>query len=176
MTRPSRDETMMAIARAIAERSTCVRRKVGAVAVDSHGRVMAMGHNGVAMGELHCTEVACAGANLPSGQGLDVCEAEHAERSLLSFCHDITKIDVVYVTASPCTGCVRGLLNTGAKRLVYAELYDKVALDRWHRSGRISEKLNVRVISEIIHEKSAEILKKARAIRSLNVEVTIDRK
>lgn len=150
--RPSRDETMMALARTIAERSTCVRRQVGAVAVDAHGRVLAMGHNGVAMGELHCVDVPCAGANLPSGQGLDVCESEHAERNLLSFTDDITKIDTIYITASPCTGCVRGLLNTGAKRLVYAELYDKVALERWHRSGRTSQKLNVRVSIEAVEE------------------------
>ena len=38
LARPSLDQVMMKIAFDIAERGTCRRRKVGAVAVDLHGR------------------------------------------------------------------------------------------------------------------------------------------
>lgn len=136
MTRPTRDETMMALARTIAERSTCPRRKVGAVAVDAHGRVLAMGHNGVAMGERHCVDAPCDGVGMRSTTGLDACAAVHAESNLVAFCSDVMKIDAVYVTASPCTHCVRVLLNTSARRLVFAEEYDRAAIARWVAAGR----------------------------------------
>jgi dCMP deaminase len=129
--RPSRDETMMTLAYAIAERSTCARRKVGAVAVSSLGRVLSMGHNGVATGEVHCTDQPCAGADLPSGTGLAECRAIHAESNMLLFCPDVMQIDTMYSTTAPCDLCVRLLLNTSCRRIVYAEEYDQAALDRW---------------------------------------------
>lgn len=139
MTRPSRDETMMGLAFMIAERSTCSRRQVGAVAVDNMGRVLSMGHNGVAAGETHCTDVPCSGATLPSGSGLEVCQAVHAEINCLLFCPDVMKIDTIYVTTSPCHLCIRALLNTSCQRIVYEELYDDVPLQRWANVGRVSE-------------------------------------
>ena len=136
MTRPTRDETMLAIAFTIARRSTCARREVGAVLTDANGRVLAVGHNGVAMGEVHCVDEPCAGVGLPSTTGLDVCLAAHAEMNCLTFCPDVMRIDTIYVTASPCSHCVRYLLNTSCRRIVYEEPYDDAAVARWTRSGR----------------------------------------
>ena len=81
--RPSRGETMLKIASTIAERSTCARRKVGCVLVDINGRVLSMGHNGVAKGQVHCIDTPCPGANCPTGTGLEKCEAIHAEANAL---------------------------------------------------------------------------------------------
>jgi hypothetical protein len=39
---------------------------------------------------------------LPSGTGLDVCEAIHAEQNALLQCKDVEQIDTAYVTAMPC--------------------------------------------------------------------------
>lgn len=137
MTRPTRDETMMELARTIAKRSTCPRRAVGAVLTDAHGRVIAMGHNGVAMGEPHCIEGhSCGGEGFASGAGLEVCWAAHAEMNALIFCGDEMKIDALYVTTSPCVICVRYLLNTSCRTIVFDELYDQRSLDRWGRAGR----------------------------------------
>jgi dCMP deaminase len=130
--------TMIALARVIAQRSTCPRRRVGAVATDVHGRVIAVAHNGVAMGEPHCsTERPCAGRDAPSGASLDACLACHAETNLLLFCPDVMKIDTLYVTASPCTLCLRYLLNTSTRRIVFDEEYPHPeARARWLAAGR----------------------------------------
>lgn len=136
MTRPSRDETMLRLAEVIAERSTCSRRKVGCVLTDSYGRVLSVGHNGVPRGSPHCTEARCAGAGLPSGRGLDLCLSVHAEQNALMFCPDIMRIDTVYVTASPCVTCVKMLMNTTARRIVFRELYPHLEAERMWRQSR----------------------------------------
>ena len=153
--RPTRDETMLDLARVIARRSTCARRNVGAVLTDSYGRVLAIAYNGVAMGQPHCVPhpaayVAamcgvvtlpegkpCAGAYQQSGQGLDLCEAIHAEQNALAFCQDIMKIDTVYVTTAPCVHCVKMLMNTTARRVVFEEGYahDERSRDLWTADG-----------------------------------------
>ncbi|WP_432112793.1 deaminase [Streptomyces sp. S1] len=47
MTRPDRDTVALGVAAAVAAGATCVRRKVGAVVVDTDGRIAGTGHNGV---------------------------------------------------------------------------------------------------------------------------------
>jgi dCMP deaminase len=153
---------MMDVALVMAKRSTCGRRQVGAVATDSHGRVVATAHNGVPMGMDHCAkEVRTAvfvgknGENIPfregpckgfyqhSGKGLDLCEAIHGEQNLLSFCSDTMKLDTVYVTCSPCVHCVKMLLNTSARRVVFQERYahDAYSGELWKKAGRSWEEL-----------------------------------
>lgn len=114
---------MLALAKTIAKRSTCARRAVGCVLVDRDGRVLSMGHNGVACGMPHCTENPCEGATLPSGTGLDLCQAIHAEQNALMFCNDIMKIDRCFVTVSPCIHCVKMLMNTSCRKIIFAEEY-----------------------------------------------------
>lgn len=137
MTRPSRDATMLKLAHIISERSTCARRKVGCVLTDDHGRVISMGHNGVAMGQPHCTDHPCPGAKCASGTGLDLCQALHAEQNALLFAPDVMKINTCYVTASCCVTCTKLLLNTTCKRIVFIEEYPHTeAGDLWTSSGR----------------------------------------
>ena len=121
--RPSRDSTMLRIAGVISERSTCCRRQVGCVLTDIHGRVLSIGHNGVAKDMPHCTDVPCEGAGYPSGQGLSVCLAVHAEQNALAFCGDIMKIHTCYTTTSPCETCIKMLMNTSCKRIVFLDEY-----------------------------------------------------
>ena len=131
-TRPSLDATMVAIAFDIAERSTCVRRKVGAVATDRYGRVLAIAHNGSPKGHPHCIDVPCLGAAAAPGTGLDLCEAVHAEMNLLSFCPDIMRISTIYVTASPCITCIKSIANSSCTRIVFVEAYPHPqARDYW---------------------------------------------
>lgn len=65
----------------------------------------------------------CAGATLPSGQGLDNCQAIHAEQNALLQCRDVMTIHTCYVTTSPCLTCVKLLMNTSCKRIVFSEPY-----------------------------------------------------
>jgi deoxycytidylate deaminase len=100
---------------------------------------LATGYNGPAAGEPHCIDHPCAGAGLPSGTGLDMCEAIHAEMNAIAKCADVKMIHTAYVTHSPCSHpCVKMLMNTGCERIVFAQPYahDHVSRDLWTRSYR----------------------------------------
>jgi dCMP deaminase len=134
--RPTKDAWLLELAGVVAKRGTCVRRQVGCVLADAAGHVLATGYNGVASGVPHCSEGhPCGGADLPSGQGLDLCEAVHAEQNALLQCHDVGLIRTCYVTVSPCVTCTKLLLNTACQRIVYAERYahDDAACELWTR-------------------------------------------
>lgn len=146
--RPSTDKYFIEMAKLVATRSTCLRRSVGCVLVDAGHHVLATGYNGVARGRSHCNEItkseryngpkvnehwmplftheyghACEGANAPSGTALSSCEAVHAEENALIQCWNVDRIVTLYCTASPCVLCMRKILNTGTKRIVFAEEY-----------------------------------------------------
>jgi dCMP deaminase len=124
MARPSRDEYFLRMAELVATRSTCARRQVGCVLVNSRNRVIGTGYNGVPMGMLHCNEhnQQCAGANAPSGMSLDACNAVHAEMNALLQCRD-WEVAMCYCTASPCIHCLKALMNTSCWRIVFLEEY-----------------------------------------------------
>ena len=136
--RPSVDEyfTMMAIL--ASSRGTCARRQVGCVLVNADKKVMATGYNGVPSGFVHCIDEPCEGADCPSGEGLDKCEAIHAEQNALLQCLDVNQIETAYCTTAPCIHCVKLLLNTGCQRIVFAEDYPHSDASRklWEKSGR----------------------------------------
>ena len=71
------------MAELVAERSTCRRRKVGCVLVDSNNHVVATGYNGVPTHFPHCLDEPCEGATAPSGESLEKCLAVHAEQNAL---------------------------------------------------------------------------------------------
>lgn len=129
--RPTKDQLGLLLAQVWSYRGTCARRRVGCVLMDATGKEIGTGYNGPAAGELHCRSFKrdplppslCAGRGLPSGQGLEKCEAIHAEQNALLSCSDVTLIHTCYVTASPCLHCVKMLANTGAWRIVFLEDY-----------------------------------------------------
>lgn len=156
--RPTADRYFLDLARLVATRSTCLRRSVGCVLVSARRHVLATGYNGVAAGLPHCDDPltihhvngpdtveypnACRGARAPSGSELDACEAIHAEQNALLQCRDAFEIDACYATVSPCLTCVKFLLNTSCRRVVFAELYaahHDQARELWERSGRTWE-------------------------------------
>lgn len=132
------DDYFMMIAAVVGRRSTCRRRRVGCVLVDRHGHILATGYNGVPMGFPHCLDTPCAGATLPSGEGLDKCMAIHAEQNALLQCSDVFAIAKCYTTCSPCIHCVKLLLNTSCREIVFACEYPHIESKRlWLKGGRI---------------------------------------
>jgi dCMP deaminase len=121
--RPSVDEYFLGMAELASYRGTCARRRVGCILVDRNNRVLSTGYNGVASGLPHCTDTPCPGAGLPSGTGLHLCQAIHAEANALISCRDPEDIYAAYCTASPCVQCVRMLMNTPCIKIVFAEEY-----------------------------------------------------
>lgn len=98
---------------------------------------MSIGYNGVPPGMPHCTDRPCPGAGFPSGQGLELCEATHAEQSALLACSDLSRVAACYTTVSPCYGCVKLLLQTSCERLVFpADYGDARARAYWEAAGR----------------------------------------
>lgn len=138
MSRKSKDEYFLSLAELIANQATCVRRSVGCVLVDKLGHVLSTGYNGVARGLPHCNEGhPCEGAGMSKGEGLDKCEAIHAEQNALLQCGDVENIHTCYCTASPCIHCLKLLLNTSCKRIVFREeYYHARAKELWLQSGR----------------------------------------
>lgn len=151
--RPSKDRTFLDIAVSLSKRGTCVRKQVGCVITDIHGYITSTGYNGVARGLPHCNEEVkvwtggyaprpgfdypnkCAGADHDSGQGLEICEAIHAEQNALLQCADVQKIHTVYVTVSPCRHCMKLIMNTSAKRVVFLSEYSQSSKDLADKAG-----------------------------------------
>jgi dCMP deaminase len=135
--RPSVDNYFIDMAKLVATRGTCIRRKVGCVLVNKRNHVIATGYNGVAAGFTHCLDHPCPGADQPSGSGLDMCEASHAEQSALLQCRDVYEIHTLYSTTSPCIQCIKLLLNTSCQRIVFAEEYPHgISKQLWLSAGR----------------------------------------
>ncbi len=131
------ESTMMDVAIVLSERSTCGRRKVGCVLLDSDGKVLSTGYNGVPMGVAHCTDTPCPGNDLPTGMGHDICQAIHAEQNALLQCADVGKVQTCITTTAPCMACVKLLMNTHCNTIIFAEAYDvhSEAKELWESMG-----------------------------------------
>jgi dCMP deaminase len=121
--RIERHEYFLRMAQLVSLRATCSRRRVGCVLVNWNNHVIATGFNGVPSGVEHCTDVACPGAQLASGTGLDACRAVHAELNSLLQCPTPMEIRAAYCTTAPCMGCTKALMNTSCEEIHFIESY-----------------------------------------------------
>ncbi|MFH1287911.1 MAG: cytidine/deoxycytidylate deaminase family protein, partial [bacterium] len=82
--RPSWDEYFMRIAHLVSERSTCLRRRVGAVLVKDK-RILVTGYNGAASGLRHCEDIGCLREkmNTPAGERHEICRGLHGEQNAI---------------------------------------------------------------------------------------------
>lgn len=122
------DTYFMNIAQVVAQRTTCIRRAVGAIIVDGHGYIISTGYNGAASHLPHCTDVGCRRDHLhiPSGTDLMNCEAVHAEANAIIQCavHGTSTVGgTLYCTHAPCAMCTKMIINAGIKRVVYRTEY-----------------------------------------------------
>jgi dCMP deaminase len=130
--RPPKDEYYLEIAKAVAQRSPCIRRKYGAVIVKNDA-IISTGYNGPARGVINCFEVGCIKdlQNLPHGIAYEDCPGVHAEENavvnaarngsnVLGGSLYIAGVDREgkLVEAIPCLRCRRILINAGIERVV----------------------------------------------------------
>jgi dCMP deaminase len=120
--RPSWDEYFLKITGEVATRSTCLRRRVGAVLVRDR-RILATGYNGAPRGLRHCEEVGCLREQrqVPSGERHELCRALHAEMNAFLQAASFgvtTEGATLYVTTYPCSLCAKMAINAGVKRIV----------------------------------------------------------
>ncbi|MCG8591015.1 MAG: deaminase [Proteobacteria bacterium] len=121
--RPGWDDYFMDIARMVAARSNCVKRKVGAVVVVER-RIISTGYNGTPRGVRNCNEGGCPRCNsfAPGGTRLDECLCSHGEENAITQAayHGVSlKGATLYTTFSPCLMCTKMIINAGAAEVVY---------------------------------------------------------
>ncbi|MEZ0537670.1 cytidine/deoxycytidylate deaminase family protein [Caldicellulosiruptoraceae bacterium PP1] len=142
--RPSWDEYFMQIVDIVKERSTCLRRKVGALIVKDK-RILATGYNGAPTGLKHCEEVGCMreALNVPSGQRHELCRGLHAEQNAIIQAAKtgvVINDSIIYTTTYPCVICAKMIVNSGIKTVIYKGSYPD------EMSQKIFEEANIEVI------------------------------
>jgi len=122
MARPSWDEYFLRITEQVSERSTCMRRHVGAILVKDK-RILATGYNGAPRGLRHCEEVGCLRErnNVPSGERHELCRGLHAEQNAFLQAASFgvsSEGATLYATVYPCSLCAKMAVNAGVQRIV----------------------------------------------------------
>lgn len=149
--RPSWDEHFMKMAEDASLMSTCLSRKVGAVAVKGK-QLVATGFNGAPSGIEHCGDTGgCVrkARGAKSGEMLDICRAVHAEANVIAQAakHGIS-LDgaTLYVNTQPCLACEKQIINAGIKRVVYSGEYNKTNEESMFKQAGVS----VAVVADLI--------------------------
>ena len=142
MDRPDWNEYFMRMAELAAERSTCIRRKVGAVLVKEK-RILATGYNGAPKNIPHCEETGCLRTEMeiPSGQRHEICRGVHAEQNLIaqSAVHGVkTEGATVYCTNQPCIICSKLLINAGISKIYYKNPYNDEFTEQILKQSKVS--------------------------------------
>lgn len=137
------DQYFLNIATETARRSSCVRRRHGAVIVRNR-RIKSTGYNGGPSGYPHCDEGACprATSDTPSGWGHDNCIAIHAEANAILYSSPEQREGAsIYITGVPCFTCAKLIANSGITEVVATgEPYDD-----WARVRTFLQECGVRV-------------------------------
>jgi len=131
--RPSWDEYFIEITKVVSKRSTCLRRKVGAVIVKDK-RILSTGYNGAPSGLKHCGQLGgCLREQMhvPSGERHELCRGLHAEQNAIIQAA-VNGVSIsgaeLYCTNQPCSICAKMLINSEVKTIIVSERYeDKLA-------------------------------------------------
>jgi dCMP deaminase len=121
--RPDWDHYFMDIARVVASRSNCMKRKVAAIIVHDK-RVISTGYNGTPRGTRNCNEGGCPRCNnmATSGTNLDECLCSHGEENAIvqASYHGVSLKDaIIYTTFAPCLMCSKMIINSGIREVIY---------------------------------------------------------
>lgn len=121
------------IADSVLLRSTCLRRRYGAIIV-TNDEIIATGYNGAPRGRKNCIDTQhCAREtlNIPSGQRYELCRSVHAEaNAIISASRNEMMGGVLYLAGrdgkngeilkdtTPCSMCRRLIINAGISKVV----------------------------------------------------------
>ncbi|KAH7325892.1 putative dCMP deaminase [Stachybotrys elegans] len=139
--RPGWDTYFMALASLAAQRSNCMKRRVGCVLVGRERRVISTGYNGTPRGLRNCAEGGCPRCNEgnSSGVGLSTCLCLHAEENALLEAgrERIRDGAVLYCDTCPCLTCSIKICQVGISEVVYAHGYsmDTETADVFRQAG-----------------------------------------
>ena len=132
-TRVSKENYYLDIAQTVSSRSTCLRKKYGAIIV-KNDNIVSTGYNGAPRGRKNCNEIGeCMRdrLNIPRGERYEMCRSIHAEANaiisasreemidsvLYMACVDGKSAELVPDTCS-CMMCKRLIINAGISKVV----------------------------------------------------------
>ncbi len=132
--RPGWDEYFIGIAKAVATRATCLRRRYGAV-ITKDKIIVSTGYNGAPSGMKDCLEVGkCTRKELqiPHGERYELCHSVHAEaNAIIRASVDELNGATIYISgidddnreclSEPCMMCKRMILNSSIAKVVYSD-------------------------------------------------------
>ncbi len=126
--RPTMEYVWMRMACQLADRSTCLRRKVGAVLTDKNMSMAAsLGYNGDwAGGDNQCQ-------SLEPG----LCQCTHAEINALTKARLPLEDGVLFVSMAPCRDCSQVAISRGVSKVIYFQPYRKETGIRLLRSAGV---------------------------------------
>ena len=121
--RPDWDTYFMDIAKTVANRSNCMKRKVASIIVKDK-RIISTGYNGTPRGTRNCNEGGCPRCNnlADGGTALNECLCSHGEENAIvqASYHGISlQGTTLYTTFSPCLICAKMIINSGISEVVY---------------------------------------------------------
>lgn len=130
--RTNKENYYLDIADAVLERSTCLRRKYGAIIVRSD-EILSTGYNGAPRGRRNCSNLGICTReqmNIPSGERYELCRSVHAEmNAIISASRRDMLNGTLYlvgrdaktgelIDAIPCTMCRRVIINAGLSEVI----------------------------------------------------------
>ncbi len=138
--RPKWNDYFMEMAEVVKNRSTCLRRQVGAVIVKDK-RILTTGYNGAPSNTPHCLEAGCYREqhDIPSGERAELCRGTHAEQNAIiqGAYHGVSiKGASMYVTLQPCVLCAKMIINAGIEKIYFKGNYpDNLSLEILEEAG-----------------------------------------
>ena len=140
MKRIDKNNYYLDIAESALERSTCLRRKWGAVIVKDD-EIISTGYNGAPRGRKNCTDIGkCIREelNIPRGERYELCRSVHAEQNAII---SAARKDMIGATlyevgvdaktgeyvqnSMPCAMCKRFIINSGITKMIFRDSKDK---------------------------------------------------
>ena len=149
MERVSKDNYYLDIAQVVSERSTCLRKKYGAIIV-KNDVIVSTGYNGAPRGRKNCSDLGyCMRENLgiPRGERYEMCRSIHSEANAiiaasreqmlgatLYLCCTEPKTGEIVGGTNSCMMCKRMIINAGIERVVIRNTkddYTVVNVNNW---------------------------------------------
>ena len=133
--RPDWDEYFLNIAEEVGKRSTCLRRRYGAIIVKDR-IIVSTGYNGAPRGEDNCIDTGfCERERLhiPKGERYELCVSVHGEANAIINADPLKMQDATiyivgrnvadesYASGAPCLMCRRMIKNAQIANIIYRE-------------------------------------------------------
>lgn len=142
--RQSWNDYFMSIAYTVSQRSTCTRRKVGAVIIHAPTKnIVSTGYNGSLPNAAHCEDIGC---HMYQGHCIRTIHAETNAINSAAKLGGIFSESVIYCTTRPCWDCFKNIIQAGIKTIYYKEDYESKTDELFHSYLSENEEITVKKI------------------------------